>query len=66
MGNVELNVCSQAVFHNFIARNKNDIFTGAADVIMERLSQAADAVGDALNDSLDELARKVGSRLYSQ
>ena len=39
---------------------KNIIFTGAADVIMERLSQAAIAVGQALNESLADLARKVG------
>lgn len=50
---------SQAVFHNYINDVKNFVFTGAADVIMQRLSQAAEAVGNALTDSLKELARKV-------
>lgn len=49
----------QAVFHDYITRVKNHVFTGAADVIMTRLSDAAEAVGDALHASLEELARKV-------
>ena len=49
----------QAVFHDFIARVKSYVLTGMADVIMGRLSDAAEAVGDALLASLEELARKV-------
>ncbi|KAI0773956.1 hypothetical protein C8Q74DRAFT_798482 [Fomes fomentarius] len=49
----------KAVFHDYITEVKNLVFTGAADVIMTRLSDAAEAVGDALHASLEELARKV-------
>ena len=47
------------MFHDFIGKSKDYIFTDAADVIMSRLSKAAEAVGAALNDALEELARKV-------
>ena len=47
------------MFHDFIERIKNIVFDGAADVIMTRLAKAAEAVGAALKDSLNELARKV-------
>ena len=49
----------QAVFHGYVARLKDQIFNGAADVIMTRLSKAAEAIGDALKDALNDLARKV-------
>ncbi|TBU32140.1 hypothetical protein BD311DRAFT_775680 [Dichomitus squalens] len=49
----------KAVFHDFIAGIKDRIFTDAADVIMTRLSKAAEAVGAALNEALRELAMKV-------
>ncbi|PIL36747.1 hypothetical protein GSI_00436 [Ganoderma sinense ZZ0214-1] len=49
----------KAVFHDFIAKSKDYIFTDAADVIMTRLSKAAEAVGAALNDALKELAKKI-------
>lgn len=55
----------QAVFHDFIAKIKDYIFTDAADVIMTRLSKAAEAVGAALNDALKELAKKVRVHLLS-
>ena len=55
----------QAVFHDFIAKIKDYIFTDAADVIMTRLSKAAEAVGAALNDALKELAKKVREHLLS-
>ena len=60
----------QAVFHDYIVRIKGVVFNGAAEVIMTRLSKAAEAVGDALKTSLNELARKVcipntSSRLYA-
>ncbi|OSC99144.1 hypothetical protein PYCCODRAFT_1446932 [Trametes coccinea BRFM310] len=49
----------KAVFHDYIARVKDHVFTGAADVLMGRLSKAAEAVGEALDESLEQLARKV-------
>ncbi|KAI9063349.1 hypothetical protein FKP32DRAFT_1592405 [Trametes sanguinea] len=49
----------KAVFHDYIARVKDQVFTGAADVLMGRLSKAAEAVGAALDESLEELARKI-------
>ncbi|KAI0049607.1 hypothetical protein FA95DRAFT_1556704 [Auriscalpium vulgare] len=47
------------VFHDFIQDNKNDIFEGGADTIMERLSKAAEAVGTVLTGRLDQLAEKI-------
>ncbi|TDL29353.1 hypothetical protein BD410DRAFT_18164 [Rickenella mellea] len=49
----------KAVFHDFIDRNKGEIFTGGADTLLERLDKAALAVGDALQDALESLAQKV-------
>ncbi|KAM5535621.1 hypothetical protein V8D89_010712 [Ganoderma adspersum] len=49
----------KAVFHDFIGKSKDYIFMDAADVIMTRLSKAAEAVGAALNDALKELAKKI-------
>ncbi|KAH9943050.1 uncharacterized protein BXZ73DRAFT_40115 [Epithele typhae] len=49
----------KAVFHDYVARTKDHVFNGAADVIMTRLSKAAEAVGIALKGSLVELARKI-------
>ncbi len=50
------------MFHDFIAKSKDYIFTDAADVIMTRLSKAAEAIGAALDDALKELAKKVSER----
>lgn len=52
----------QAVFHNFIAENKDGIFHDGADTVMERLSKAAESVGAALKGSLRDLAEKVCPR----
>ncbi|KAI0829426.1 hypothetical protein BC628DRAFT_1501297 [Trametes gibbosa] len=49
----------KTVFHDYVVRIKDEVFTGAADVILGRLSQAAEAVDDALEDALQELARKI-------
>ncbi|KAI0069058.1 hypothetical protein BV25DRAFT_1817993 [Artomyces pyxidatus] len=49
----------KASFHNFIDKNRNDIFEGGADTIMERLGKAAEAVGAALIARLEQLAEKI-------
>lgn len=53
---------SKALFHNYVADIKNEIFEGAADVILSRLANAAEAVGNALGDALQDLAEKVRSQ----
>ena len=52
-------ICVQALFHNYVADIKDEMFEGAADVILGRLANAAEAVGKALGDALQELADKV-------
>ena len=49
----------QMVFHNYVKDVKDEMFDGAADVILTRLAAAAEAVGRALGESLSELAEKV-------
>ncbi|PBL02484.1 hypothetical protein ARMGADRAFT_1005847 [Armillaria gallica] len=49
----------KASFHDFISEAKEDLFEDGADVIMERLANAASAVGDGLALSLGELAQKI-------
>ncbi|EPQ59276.1 hypothetical protein GLOTRDRAFT_136192 [Gloeophyllum trabeum ATCC 11539] len=49
----------KTVFHDFIDDVKDEVFTGGADVIMNRLAQAAEAVGEALEEGLAALAEKV-------
>jgi hypothetical protein len=49
----------QALFRNFVAQNKDDIFDDGADVLMDRLTKAAQAIGDALDEALGALAQKV-------
>lgn len=50
---------SQIVFHNYVSKIKDEIFDGAADVILARLAKAAESVGNVLSDALGELAEKV-------
>lgn len=38
---------------------KDEIFEDGADVLMERLTKAADAIGEALDEALGQLAQKV-------
>lgn len=38
---------------------KDEIFGGSADKLMERLTAAAQSVGNALDEALDQLAEKV-------
>jgi hypothetical protein len=49
----------KAVFHNYIDGHKHDVFDGGAEVLMGRLSTAAETIGKALNGSLRELAEKI-------
>ena len=47
------------MFHDYIVDIKDEMFDGAADVIMARLSKAAEAVGKALETALSDLAETV-------
>ena len=49
------------VFRNFVNQRKNELFTGGADTILEKLDAMAVDVGGALVASLEHLADKVGS-----
>jgi hypothetical protein len=49
----------QALFRNFVAERKDDIFDNGADVLMDRLTKAAEAIGEALDEALGALAQKV-------
>lgn len=49
----------QAIFHNYVDGHKHDAFDGGAEVLMGRLSTAAETIGKALKESLRELAEKV-------
>jgi len=51
----------KAVFHNYIDDCKDDVFDDGADVLLDRLSKAAEAIGAALDSALSELAEKVRS-----
>lgn len=49
----------KAVFHDYIDQMKDEVFEDGADVIMDRLDQAAQAIGAALDSALVDLAQKV-------
>jgi len=49
----------KALFHDYVNGVKHEVFEDAADVIMGRLSKAAEAVGRALEEALAELAEKI-------
>lgn len=49
----------KALFRNFVAQSKDNIFDDGADVLMERLTKVAEAVGEALDEALGALAQKV-------
>ncbi|KAF5388296.1 hypothetical protein D9615_000347 [Tricholomella constricta] len=49
----------KASFHQFISDCKDEIFDDGADVLMDRLTKAADAVGQALDEALGQLAQKI-------
>jgi hypothetical protein len=50
------------VFRNFVVQNKDDMFDDGA-VLMDRLTKAAEAVGEALDEALGGLAQKVTRQL---
>ncbi|KAG5637833.1 hypothetical protein H0H81_003038 [Sphagnurus paluster] len=49
----------KAVFHRFIEGCKDEIFDDGADVLLDRLTKAAEAVGKALDDALEKVAQKI-------
>ncbi|KAF8897466.1 hypothetical protein BD779DRAFT_1432811 [Infundibulicybe gibba] len=49
----------KAYFHQFIKGLKDDIFEDGADVIMEKLTKTAAAIGAALNEALGQLAQQI-------
>ncbi|KAJ6614316.1 hypothetical protein B0H10DRAFT_2045676 [Mycena sp. CBHHK59/15] len=49
----------KAKFRSYITNCKDDIFEDGADVIMERLNNAAEAIGHALDEAMDNLAQKI-------
>ncbi|KAJ7700013.1 hypothetical protein B0H17DRAFT_274436 [Mycena rosella] len=49
----------KASFRSYISDCKDDIFEDSVDVIMARLTDAAEAIGKTLNVAMDELAQKV-------
>lgn len=49
----------KAVFHQYVVDQKDDVFEDGADVILDRLASAADAIGVALENALVNLAEKV-------
>ena len=51
----------QAYFRGFMNECKDTIFDDGADVVLERLTKAADAIGETLDEAMGKLAEKVGS-----
>lgn len=51
----------QAYFRGFVNECKDNMFDDGAEVLMERLTKAADAIGETLDDAMGKLAEKVGS-----
>ncbi|KAH8084307.1 hypothetical protein BXZ70DRAFT_1011998 [Cristinia sonorae] len=49
----------QTSFREFLEENKEEIFQDVADVVVRRLSTAAEAVGVILNTAVAELAEKI-------
>ncbi|KAJ7667949.1 hypothetical protein DFH06DRAFT_1280748 [Mycena polygramma] len=49
----------KACFRSFVADCKDDIFEDGADVILEKLDDAADAIGNTLTAALQDLAEKI-------
>lgn len=49
----------KALFHDYVEDVKDQMFDGAADVILTRLAKAAESVGQVLSDALQELAEKI-------
>lgn len=51
----------QAYFRGFMNECKDTIFDDGVDVVLERLTKAADAIGETLDEAMGKLAEKVGS-----
>jgi hypothetical protein len=49
----------QLCFHNYVDDCKDTVFEDGADVVLDRLEKAAEAVGEALDLAMGELAEKV-------
>lgn len=49
----------KTLFRDYVNTHRHVVFDGGAEVLLGRLSAAAEAVGKALNESLRELAEKV-------
>ena len=49
----------QALFNTFIKTVRNHIFNGGAERLLDRLGQAADSIGKALEIALEDLSQKV-------
>ncbi|THV08632.1 hypothetical protein K435DRAFT_883341 [Dendrothele bispora CBS 962.96] len=47
------------VFHRYVAECKDDMFDDGADTLMDKLSDAAKAVGDVLDSNFGDLAKKI-------
>jgi len=50
----------QTYFRGFVDDCKDTIFGDGADVVLERLTKAADAIGETLDEAMGKLAEKVG------
>jgi hypothetical protein len=44
-----------------VDESKDNMFDGGADVVLERLTKAADAIGETLDEAMGKLAEKVSS-----
>jgi len=49
----------QAYFQGYISDCKDNIFDDGADVVMERLTKAAESIGETLDEAMGKLAQKV-------
>ncbi|KAJ7129761.1 hypothetical protein C8R44DRAFT_777600 [Mycena epipterygia] len=49
----------KACFHDYVSDYKDEIFDDGAEVILERLTGAADAIGKALELDMENLAQKI-------
>ncbi|KAF8974240.1 hypothetical protein BDZ97DRAFT_1945601 [Flammula alnicola] len=49
----------KAYFRHYIDGCKDNIFDDGADVVLERLTKAADAIGETLDEAMGKLAQKI-------
>lgn len=55
----------QALFRTYLQDCKDDIFDDGATVVLDRLTAAAEAIGETLDNAMGNLAQKVCSSLCS-